>query len=332
MNTFIHSNNQLYQKKFTTLKKTVDKERAAALKKRLKEEPYMTDLEYLLGAFLEMYEPHLKEIVCKLSERGYAIETSSGFGQNNPECQSLNGYFAIDYITRNKLEKAGIKVREHNGFKSLVFLADRADLDYIKQKWLQIIDVLPDRGVLASPSASSEAIKFRRKYNSKNPQLQRQRLFERLEYNIQTTMKNDIKRRIKRNSNPNKMESCLGIFIEELEPQVRQAVIEMNRKGYATDLSGFVNNSCEQMIEGDFQLGEKVINKLNLLGITVEKNPSGYTRLQFSPKEADINKIKRHWNKVVSLLPNRNRIADSSMTRKSREFRTTYEFSDSVKK
>lgn len=324
MNTYIDSSNLVDQKKFISFKKLIDKERTAALKKRLKEEAFMTDMEYILGAFIEMYEPYLKEIIYRLFEKGYVIETSSGFSSSKPQHQSLDGYFAIDYITTNKLGKTGVKVREYKGLKSLIFWVEKIDLDYIKQKWLHIVEILPDKGKLTTPSASPQALKFRRKYIAKNPQLQRQRLFERLEYSIQTKMKNDINRRKKQNPNPNKIESCLGIFFEELEPQVRQAVIEMNRKGYSTDLSGFVNNSCEQMIEGDFQLEEKVINKLNLLGVTVGTNPSGYTRLQFSPREVDINKIKKHWNKVVSLLPNKNRMADSSMTRKSREFRTEH--------
>lgn len=98
----------------------------------------------------------------------------------------------------------------------------------------------------------------------------------------------------------------------------------MNRKGYSTDLSGFVNDCCDQMIEGDFQLPEEIINKLSLLGIKVESNPSRYTRLQFSPKEADIGKIKKQWKNIVSLLPSRDKIADFSMTKRSREFRIKY--------
>lgn len=324
MNTFINSYNQKDHKKYTSLKNFVNRAKNAALKKRLKSEPSMNDLEYLLGAFLEMYEPHLKEIVCKFSKRGYAIEPSSGFGIHKGEYQSLDGYFSVDYVTRNKLEKNGIKVRENNGFKSLVFWAEKLDLDYIKQKWLEVIDILPDKGVLTQPSLSPQAVKVRRKYASKNPLLQKQRFFEKLEHNIQTAMTNDIKRRQKRNPKPDKIESRLGLFVEELEPQVRQAVLEMNKKGYSTDASGFMNNPVDQMIDGDFNLEEKSIDKLKTIGVTVETNPSGYTRLQFSPKEADIKKIKKQWNKIVSLLPDKNRLADASMTVQAREFRMKY--------
>ncbi len=324
MNTFINSYNPQDRKKYISLKNSVNREKIAALNKRLKSEPSMDDLEYLLGAFLEMYEPYLREIVVNLSKKGYVIETSSGFGSNNGEYQSLDGYFSVDYVTKNKLEKNGIKVRENNGYKSLVFKAEKLDLDYIKHKWLEIAALLPDKGVLTQASSSPQAVKIRRKYASKNPLLQKQRYFEKLEHNIQTIMLNDIKNRKIKNPKPDKLETRMGLFVEELEPQIRKAVLEMTRKGYSIDVSGFMNNPVDQMIEGDFNLEEKSIEKLKTIGVTVETNPSGYTRLQFSPKEADINKIKKQWNKIVSILPDKNRIADASMTHKARDFRMNY--------
>ncbi len=324
MNTFINSYNQEDRKKYISLKNLVHKEKIAALKNRLKSEPSMDDLEYLLGAFLEMYEPYLREVVIALSKKGYVLETSSGFGSNNGEYQSLDGYFSVDYVTRNKLEKNGIKVRENNGFKSLVFRADKLEIDYIKNKWLEVIKMLPDKGVLTQPSTSPQAVKSRRKYVSKNPLLQKQRYFEKLEHNIHTIMQNELKNRKKRNPKPDKLESRMGLFIEELEPQIRKAVLEMVRKGYSVDMSGFMNNPVDQMVEGDFSLAEKSIEKLKTLGVIVETNPSGYTRLQFSSKEADINKIKQRWNKIVSILPDKNKLADASMTHKARDFRIKF--------
>lgn len=324
MNTNIHITNLSDQKKYSTFKKRIDKDRSLALKNRLKKQAFVTDMEYLSGAFLEMYEPYLKEIVFKLFEKGYAIETSSGFNSLNTQYQSLDGQFAIDYVTRNKLDKEGIKIRENDGVKSLVFWAENLDLDYIKQRWLQIIEILPDKGKMSKPSESPRAVLFRRKYLSRNPKLQKKRLFERLEFKIKTAVDQEVKKRKKINPHPNNIESRLGIFIEELQPQVRQAVLEINRKGYSTDLSGCINDACDQMIEGDFTLTENIISKLSLLGVKVESNPSGYTRLLFSPVEADIGKIKKQWSKIVSLLPSRNKIADYSMTKRSREFRIKY--------
>lgn len=324
MNTFIHSYNSIDRKKYIFLKNYVNKAKIKAIKKRISADPYMTDLEYLLGAFLEMYEPHLKDVVYKLLHRGYAIEISSGFGSNDSDYQYLDGYFSVNSVTRNKLEKNGVKVREDGGLKSLLFWAEKVDLDYIKEKWLNIIDILPDKGTLAVPSISPQAIEFRRKYVSKNPLLQRQRLFEQLEYRIQITMQDDINRRKISNPNPDSVESRLGLFLEEIEPQVRQAVLEMNNKGYSVDISGFVNDCGDQMIEGDFQLEEQSIKKLKKIDVDVETNPSGYTRLQFSPRKANMREIEEKWKQIASLLPDKKRVADASMTKKAREFRLKY--------
>lgn len=324
MNMFVDFYNDTDRKNFSTLKDSINKEKQAALKLRLKQKPFMSDLEYLLGAFLEMYEPYLKEIVCKLSERGYAIETSSGFGSNDSEYQSLDGHFSVDYVTKNRLEKNDIKVRDVHGYRSLVFLAEKIDLGYITQKWLRIIDLLPDKGALSSYSISPKAIQFRRKYASKNPFLQRQRLFERLENSIRLSMNADIQKRKTSNPNPNKLESNLGIFIEELEPQVKQAVLDLNKKGYSTDVSGFTDNCGDQMIAGDFQLDEQSVKRLQAMDVFVELNSSGYTKLQFAPKSASVSKIKKEWNEIASIFPNKHQIADASMTKKAREFRKKY--------
>jgi len=321
MNILTGASNQEDRETLSFLKKSTDKAKKAALKKRIARQSHITDLEYLLGAFIQMYEPHLEEIVHKLARKGYAIDASSGFGGKNSEFQVMSGDFTIDYVTKNKLEKIGVKFREYNGSKSLIFWPDKATLDDIKAKWEQIIDTLPDKGILVAPSTNAEAIMFRRKYIPEDPCLQKQRLFERLKYNIQRKMEIDIKRRKVKNTHPNKIELILGLFMEEIEPQVRQAVVKLNKMGYSTDASGFMDNSCDQMIEGDFQLDGKTVRKLEGVGVRVETNPSGYTRLQFSPLEADISKIKRKWNKIVSLLPEKNQAASVSMTRRARDFR-----------
>lgn len=321
MNSFDKSGNQIIWGKLASLKNSVDKQRQKALKRRISRQPQATGLEYLLGAFMEMYEPHLKEIVRKLSEKGYAIDASSGFGGKNSEFQAVTGDFSVDYITKNKLEKIGVRFREHNGSKSFIFWPEKASLDDIKSKWLQIIDVLPNKEKL-SESTSADAIMFRRRYTPKDQNLQNQRLFERLKYYTQKKVDLDVKRRKLKNPHPDKIESTLGLFVEELEPQVRQAIIKLNQKGYSTDVSGFMDNSCDQMIEGDFQLDGKTVKILEAIGVHVETNPSGYTRIQFSPPEADISKIKKKWNKIVSLLPGKKQFASVSMTRKARDFRT----------
>lgn len=325
MSTLVDFESQKIWKKLASLKSATDRSRKIALKKRMSKKHSITDLEYLLGAFIEMYEPHLVPIVHKFSEKGYALDPTSGFSGKFCELQTISGYFSVDYVTRNKLEKIGVKLREQNGSKSLVFWPKTADLKDIIVSWMKIIDTLPDKGILAEPANSTYAVTFRRKFVPKDLTLQKKRLFQRLQYKTQKKIENDLAKRKAKNSRPNNMESRLGFFIEELQPQVRKAVLMMNGKGYSTDASGFMDNPCFQMVEGDFKLDEKTMEKIESLGVIVETNPSGYTRIQYEPREADIPKIKRQWDKIVSMLPDKKRVADPSMTRKAREFREEYQ-------
>ena len=187
----------------------------------------MTDMEYISGAFLEMYVPYLKDIVLKLFNKGYYVDTSSGFNRKYPEYQNLNGSFTFDYVMRNKLAKEGIKIRDNGPIKSLVFSAEKPDLEYIRQKWLRVINVLPEKEKLTKPWERPEAKSFRRKYSSRNPKLQKQKEFENLKYLIRISIAKQLAKRKKVNPHPGEIEFALGVFIEELEPQVKQAVLDI---------------------------------------------------------------------------------------------------------
>jgi len=200
-----------------------------------------------------------------------------------------------------------------------------ANTDHIIKRWEEIIKNLPDHGQLDEPFMSEKAMKFRRKYMPKHANLQRLRLFEKLRYGIYKKNGNDIKRRKAKNPHPNKLESSLGLFVEELEPQVRGVITTLYKKGYSTDKSGFMVNPCDQMIEGDFQLNKETITKLQKFDVLVETNPSGYTKLQFTSGKANLPDIKKKWDKIASILPDRKTGPSASMTRKARNFRIKYE-------
>jgi hypothetical protein len=272
-----------------------------------------------------MYEPHLEDIVHLLVKKGYAIDPSSGFGGKDAEFQVMSGTFALDFITRNKLEKYGVKFREYNSLHSLIFWPEEASIAHIKKSWMKIIDILPNKEEISSPSMSNKAVEFRRKYLPKQIDLQKLRLFEKLKYSIQRKTEIDLKKRKSQKSHPTKEELGLGLFIEELEPQVRKAILILNKKGYSTDASGFMENPCDQMIEGDFSLDETTIQKLRKLDVEVETNPSGYTRLRFTAIEANISKIQKKWIAIASLLPDTNTNSSPSLTRKARDFRIQYQ-------
>lgn len=316
--------NQDIVKDLADLKNSIHIQRKKLLEKRLTKNPLITDLEYLLGAFLEMYEPHLHDVVQLSYTKGYLIDVSSGFSGKSFESQSLNGYIPVDYITRNKLTKLGIKFREFEGLMSLTFWPEVANIEKIKAKWLLIIKALPDKGVSTFPSQQAHAAAFRMKYIPKDKLLQKKRLFEKLLYSIQNTTKNELEKRKDKKLLPNKTELNIGTFVEELEFQTRGAVLLLNKKGYSIDAAGFMDDPSHQMIEGDFNLNIETIEKLKKFEVNVETNPSGYTRLKFSPKDADIKKIIKQWMQIASFLPEKKESAEPSMTKKARTFRMRY--------
>src|SRR5437660_1040274 len=63
----------------------------------------------------------------------------------------------------------------------------------------------------------------------------------------------------RKRTNPEKsqLEQDLGVYIEELDPQVRDAVIRMHALGYTTFASGFWGDDHHQIIQGEFRLDPK---------------------------------------------------------------------------
>lgn len=99
----------------------------------------------------------------------------------------------------------------------------------------------------------------------------------------------------------------LGSYAEDLEPQIADAVLEMNRKGYCTWSSGFYGkNSDIQGIDGPFTLDATTVARLKELGVKVVIEKffgRNYTDITFHPKVPDTRRIKREWAKVISRIP-----------------------------
>lgn len=117
-----------------------------------------------------------------------------------------------------------------------------------------------------------------------------------------------IGRRMKRGPlRPTICDITLGVFIEDLELQVADAVMEMNRKGYSTWSSGFhAGKPCLQIIDGPFTLAASVIASLKELGVKVRTEKlfgRNYTDITFRSKIPDTRRIKQEWAKVVSRIP-----------------------------
>lgn len=324
LQTFAHFHNQEKFKAFSDLRDALGKTRSEDTARRIEKNPFPTAEENVLGAFLEMYEPHIRAFILPLLEKGYTLYPFSGFCGRYAEGQALSGWFTIEHIMENKLAKIGVKIQKDTQCKSIKFWPEVADMDQIVKKYREIIDILPDQPTPAQPSQTVEAKIFRMRYVPHDAALKRQRLFEILMNTIHEQTANDVKARLSKNPKPSEIEQRLGTFIEMIEPHVRDAVLTLHQKGYTIDASGFMSNATSQTIDGDFNIEEEVKIQLQTEGISVETNPSGYTRVQFWPTEANIEAIKKKWDALASLLPDKGKLSDPSMTRNARDFRKRY--------
>ncbi len=115
---------------------------------------------------------------------------------------------------------------------------------------------------------------------------------------------NDTRERLLTNPTATEEELGMGMLIESLEPQVRQAVLSMWRKGYLTTSSGFAGiNHDIQSIDGEFVLDQATKEKLRALEVTVEDGDQGTTSISFRPLEPDLDSMSRAWDGIVGVLP-----------------------------
>lgn len=146
-------------------------------------------------------------------------------------------------------------------------------------------------------------------------------------------MKREIEERKSNNPVPTQAELRLGCFVEELEPQVRDAVLTLNQKGFTTNNSGFWGEQSDcQIVDGVFCLDLKTKKALEATGMTVNDavfwgEPG--TVLTFRPNRPDLRLIEQEWINIASMLPNRGKPALPTKTAGSDIFRETY--TDKVK-
>ncbi|HEY4034106.1 MAG TPA: hypothetical protein VGL94_09110 [Ktedonobacteraceae bacterium] len=95
--------------------------------------------------------------------------------------------------------------------------------------------------------------------------------FEDLRIETIRAAQHDLEDRMRMNPIPTFEEYKMGTFIERIEPQVRDAVLELNRKGYSTETSGFDGggDTSYQSIGGWFTLDKDTIRRLENADVRV---------------------------------------------------------------
>lgn len=117
------------------------------------------------------------------------------------------------------------------------------------------------------------------------------------------TMQKELEIRKQTNPKATIEELDMGAYIENIEPQVREAVINLRQKGYNTQLSGFDDENQLICFEEEYpMLNEKYFAniKINDIYLKVEKD-----RILFTCKKIfTIEELKNIWNKIVEAVPN----------------------------
>ncbi|KGJ65547.1 hypothetical protein BJA5080_02193 [Bradyrhizobium diazoefficiens SEMIA 5080] len=128
---------------------------------------------------------------------------------------------------------------------------------------------------------------------------------------IHQSMKTEEEARFRENPKPSEEEIYMAAFKEWLEPQVRDAIGQMYRKGYATQSSGFHGTKFElQQIDGLFTVDESTRTELNRMSVEVLRGvdigaPDNklVTILRFRAKDPSIVKMKEQWDAIAAALP-----------------------------
>lgn len=173
--------------------------------------------------------------------------------------------------------------------------------------------------------AQLEALRKHRKFTCYYLQLYRYYARLRREILVATGMAK--RERIAKNPEPTFLELDLGVFKESLEPQVREAVLALNRKGYATVTSGFW--ACGQAIAfqdfdilKDFVFPEAVRIGLALNGIIVKVRSH---RISFECEtELGIEELMGAWLKIAEQLSCRGEPAEPCLSKVAIDFRKRF--------
>lgn len=152
-------------------------------------------------------------------------------------------------------------------------------------------------------------------------------LFDRWRANSIDQCEEALEKRLRKRPYPSLAELHLGVFFEQLEPQVRDAVFAFNKKGYMTCSSGF--KGVYQTIEGHFILDSATKVKLCGMGVNVYEMPKeicteDYTLIEFKPECGDDEGVIRMWKAIADILPNKGKQSAPNCSTTAFNFRMKY--------
>jgi hypothetical protein len=129
--------------------------------------------------------------------------------------------------------------------------------------------------------------------------------FEELRTTIPKIAKDEFNSRMERNAKLSLEEWKMGITMEDLEPQVRGAVLELNRKGYTTEISGLYKDNVN-LIQINSHIDGDTKQKLENIGVKVEEGTfdnKPFTEIVFKGIEPNLYTLQHQWREIAALFP-----------------------------
>jgi hypothetical protein len=318
-----------------------------ALEERLLTDSEPTGLELEVGVFLEEIQPQAREAVLMLKEKGYEIGNvlHAGYRAEEYDVQSMTFNSDLNEAELTNLEENGFIIE--NG--QLLFIPeDPTDIEAITQTWDWLALSLPDRGTPAGPALFNNAVAFREaaanktlmsfympdgnldmvgtKYvRDRDPNADSE-LF--LSSDIGSVVRelifidqyHELQARLASDPTATAEELNMGAYKEELEPQVRDAILTMRRKGYNTGSSGFWGSDhVLQLMDMNTS-----IDKISLTSLAQQNiNVSDAGAISFRPENPeDIESITAKWNMIADILPDLGIHADPAQSSSAAVFRS----------
>lgn len=317
------------------------------LQRRVENDPLPTPDEIRMGAYVEEIEPQVRDAVMLMRKKGYNT-MSSGFEGRQHEVQSIAFDGPVSNSEAERLREHGFVVETTlTGENTITFSPDNPlDLKAMKDTWDWLAGTLPDLGGPAEPAHHGNARAFQYaaeagtlldfyrpggRFDPAGTKYVRER-DPRTNVEIALSPEpaaatreltfidqyHELKNRLSGKPEPTEEEFNMGAYAEELEPQVREAVMGMRRKGYNTGSSGFWGTDhAEQAMDVATPIDDYA--KARLQEHMIHVTDKG---LRFRPADpTDMDAIKRTWDLVADILPDLGRHADPAQNHGADIFR-----------
>lgn len=174
----------------------------------------------------------------------------------------------------------------------------------------------------------SELAKLRDHYKLDQIQIERLCHYARLRSSVHDEMTLELHTRLDQDPNPTEGELEAGTFIENIEPQVRMAVLDLRKKGYSTWESGFMGVEGEQRISfeeelpANFKPSTQLVESLVEKGVVLQIEPSAISYT--TDRILSVEEMKDIWSNIQEEIPALDKPAKQSTLPNAVAFREKY--------